>query len=67
MAADEATIGSGKAYILRGGRMSVGTWERPTVGDVTKFINKNGDEIDLMPGVTWVELVPSDIDVSASR
>jgi hypothetical protein len=61
------SIGSGKAYILRGGRMSAGTWRRPTVGDVTKFYNRNGDEISLLPGITWVELVPSTIDISATR
>ena len=61
------SIGSGKAYILRGGRMSAGTWERPTVGDVTKFLNRNGEEIPLLPGNTWVELVPSTVDISTSR
>ena len=62
-----ASIGSGKAYILRGGRMTAGTWRRPTVDDVTKFYNRNGDDIRLLPGVTWVELVPSTVDISASR
>ncbi|MDP8955606.1 MAG: DUF3048 domain-containing protein [Actinomycetota bacterium] len=61
------STGSGRAYILRGGRMTVGTWRRPTVDDVTKFYNRNGDEVSLLPGVTWVELVPSDVDISASR
>jgi hypothetical protein len=61
------SVGSGRAYILRAGRMTAGTWQRPTVGDVTKFYNRNGDEISLLPGVSWVELVPSTVDISASR
>ncbi len=52
------SVGTAKAYILRGGRMTIGTWRRPTVGDVTKFFNKTGEEIKLLPGNTWVELLP---------
>jgi hypothetical protein len=59
----EAT-GTGKAYVLRRGRMVVGTWERPTLRDVTKFYDANGEEIRLTPGNTWVELLPRDIEVA---
>ena len=59
--------GSGKAYVFRDGRMIVGRWERPTLSDVTRFVAKDGTDIALAPGVTWVELLPSTIPVEAQR
>lgn len=60
------TVGRGKAYVFRNGRVIVGTWSRPKLGDVTEFRDARGDEIALAPGKTWVELVPLDVDVSYS-
>ncbi|HEX8098861.1 MAG TPA: DUF3048 domain-containing protein [Actinomycetota bacterium] len=57
------SIGTGKAYILRGGHMTIGTWRRRTVGDLTKFYDRTGKEVHLLPGNTWVELVPSTVTV----
>lgn len=63
----EVTLtGSGKAYVFRDGRMALGRWERASLGDVTKFVSKDGQEIALAPGTTWVELLPSTIPVQAS-
>lgn len=54
----EVTLtGSGKAWILRDGVMISGTWSRPVMGAVTKFVSKTGEVIPLAPGNTWVELV----------
>jgi len=52
------SVGSGRAYIFRNGRMIVGKWIRPSLKDVTKFVDASGAEIPLMPGNTWVELLP---------
>jgi hypothetical protein len=60
---DVRLTGSGKAYVLRDGRLIVGRWERPSVDDVTRFIAKDGTEIALAPGRTWVELLPSTVEV----
>ena len=49
--------GSGKAWILRNGMLIAGTWSRPIMGAVTKFVTKTGDIIPLAPGNTWIELV----------
>jgi hypothetical protein len=54
------TVGVGKAYIFRGGRMIVGKWIRKPADAVTKFVTFAGDEIKLAPGNTWVELYPDD-------
>jgi hypothetical protein len=56
--------GTGKAYILRGGRIVVGTWKRPSLKDVTKFYDAQGNEVTLAPGNTWVELFPNTLPVT---
>jgi hypothetical protein len=50
--------GTGKAWILRDGRLIAGRWERADEGDLTVFRTKRGEEIHLRPGTTFVELVP---------
>ena len=57
--------GEGKAYILRGRRMIVGTWKRPTLKDVTKYYDAQGNQVSLLPGNTWVELFPNTLPVTA--
>ena len=46
--------------ILRDGRLVVGRWRRDSLGDVTVFETRAGEEIDLAPGTTFVELMPKD-------
>jgi len=56
----EVTLtGSGKAWVLRDGKLITGTWERASEGDLTVFRTKKGDEIALAPGTTFVELAPT--------
>jgi hypothetical protein len=59
--------GSGKAYVFRDGRMILGRWERPKLDDVTRLFTKDGEEIALAPGQTWVELFPSSLPVRTER
>jgi hypothetical protein len=60
------TVGTGKAYVFRNGRVIKGTWVRDSVDQVTKFLDADGNEIKLAPGQTWVELLPKDKKVSFS-
>lgn len=60
------TVGTGKAYLFRGGRVIPGTWVRSSAGEVTKFMDQAGNEFKLAPGQTWVELLPNDKKVSFS-
>ena len=53
------SLGSGKAYLLRDGKMLVGTWTRESEGQLTSFKTKAGKEFILKPGTTWVELYPT--------
>ena len=56
----EVTLtGSGKAMVFRDGKVIAGRWSRPSDGDVTTYETKDGDEIPLVPGQTWVELYPA--------
>jgi hypothetical protein len=64
---DVELTGSGKAYVLRDGRLIRGRWERDTLGDLTRFFMKDGTEIALAPGRTWVELLPSHVEVESVR
>jgi hypothetical protein len=59
--------GEGKAYILRGGRMIAGTWKRPSLKDVTKYYDAQGNEVSLLPGNTWVELFPNTLTVTTKK
>ncbi|HSL10287.1 MAG TPA: DUF3048 domain-containing protein [Actinomycetota bacterium] len=59
--------GRGKAWVFRDGRAIAATWERSGEGDQTTFRTKDGDEIELSPGATWVELVPTDGSVTFSK
>jgi len=60
-------LGKGKAWVLRDGKLIVGTWERSDLGEFTTFVSKSGEEIELKPGTTFVELAPVgmfDADIS---
>jgi hypothetical protein len=60
------TVGTGKAYVFRNGKMIQGTWERNSAADITKFVDANGEEIPLAAGNTWIELLPEDRTVTFS-
>jgi len=52
------TLGTGEAYILHNGLMIRGKWEKRAIDERTRFYNKEDKEITLLPGTTWVEVVP---------
>lgn len=55
---DVETVGSGEAYILRRGKMVHGSWKKDSVTSRTRFFDGQGNEIVLVPGTTWIEVVP---------
>ena len=61
------TVGTGKAYVFRNGRVIVGKWVRPKTSDVTQFETKGGEVIPLTPGNTWIELFPKNLQVQSGR
>ncbi len=58
------SVGSGKAYVFRDGKVIKGTWERDSSDDLTRFLDENGEEIPLTPGNTWIELLPRTISIT---
>jgi hypothetical protein len=55
-------IGSGQAWILSAGYLVEATWEKADAHAVTVFRGKDHKYIRLLPGRTWVELIPPPID-----
>ena len=58
-----ATIGSGEAIILKKGAVIYGTWKKSSLTARTRFYDKNKKEIVLVPGNTWVQVVPADVNI----
>jgi hypothetical protein len=52
--------GKGHAVLFRDGRALEGRWRRESIEDPVSFETKAGKEMILAPGVTWIELVPSE-------
>jgi hypothetical protein len=50
------TVGQGKAYVFRDGRMYAGTWSRQTVSAGTRFVQADGTPMTFAPGPVWVLL-----------
>mgnify|MGYP001579871026 CR=1 FL=1 len=57
------TLGSGGAIILKKGAVIYGTWKKKNLFDRTRFYDKNKKEVILVPGNTWVEVVPTTVNV----
>jgi hypothetical protein len=59
-------VGSGSLVVFRDGVEVPGTWQRPSAGDPTSLVGVDGTSLTLAPGETWVEIVPSNIPVTAA-
>ncbi|WP_189220510.1 MULTISPECIES: DUF3048 domain-containing protein [Streptomyces] len=53
------TVGSGKARVLRDGRMYDVNWERPVASGGTEFTTADGAPVDFAEGQVWVVLARS--------
>lgn len=61
-------IGSGDAWIFSDGQLLKGFWGKPDAATPTRFTNAFGVQQSIVPGRTWVELVPlpTAVDVVAA-
>jgi len=57
---------SGQAEVFSNGQEVAGTWQRSSLGSATRLTASDGSPITLLPGRTWVELVPDTIAVSTA-
>jgi hypothetical protein len=60
-------IGSGKAWISTNGRTIVGTWRKASVTGPTRFFDKNGKEVTLTMGQTFIQVMQSATAVSITK
>ncbi|MBR3253170.1 DUF3048 domain-containing protein [Candidatus Saccharibacteria bacterium] len=56
---DITSIGSGTAYVFQNGKVTVGTWNKGSIGEQIKFLDESGNEISLIPGQTIISAVPN--------
>jgi uncharacterized protein YxeA len=56
-------VGEGKAlYITNGKSMDV-KWKKPSRKALTRFYDLSGNEIKFNPGITWYQIVPSNLEI----
>jgi hypothetical protein len=55
---DGKTIGGGDLLVFSGGQLTRGRWYRPGAEQPAAFFDAAGNAIKLVPGQTWVELLP---------
>jgi hypothetical protein len=56
---DVKLIGSGDAEVFVGGKHVKATWKRAKQADITRYYDASGKEIEILPGNTWVQIVPT--------
>jgi hypothetical protein len=59
---EASVVGTGEAWILSAGYLVEASWEKADHNAVTVFRGKDGKYVRLLPGRTWVELIPPPID-----
>ncbi|HLF69944.1 MAG TPA: DUF3048 domain-containing protein [Actinomycetota bacterium] len=63
---DITVVGEGKVVVLRGGVATEGRWVRESLSRRTRFVDSQGKPINLLPGNTWINLVPTDRQVTVT-
>lgn len=51
----------GEAYLFTQGKMVKGTWSRKDLDSETVFKDKDGNEVKMTPGQTWIQLIDSSV------
>lgn len=57
------TSGSGKVLVFQNGTVIVGKWEKKDRTARTKFVDRKGEEISLVGGRVWVEVLENGTEV----
>lgn len=50
--------GEGEVFVFAGGEVRTGTWRRNGPEAPTRYLDTAGNEIELLPGSTWIALAP---------
>jgi Protein of unknown function (DUF3048) N-terminal domain/Protein of unknown function (DUF3048) C-terminal domain len=56
--AEGVTVGEGDAWVFTDGKVVRGRWRRPAKEQPAQYVDAAGRPIKLLPGRTWVELLP---------
>lgn len=59
------SVGSGKAWVFREGSLVKGRWEKPTDTALMRLLDKDGNEIPLVRGRTFFQIVPTGTKVTS--
>jgi hypothetical protein len=64
--AEGVTVGQGDVWVFTDGKVIKGRWTRPAKEQPAKYVDAAGRPIKLLPGTTWVHLLPvgSAVDVT---
>lgn len=55
---DVEVVGEGRLLIVSGGRVREGRWKKASAGAPTVWLDEDGGPARLLPGPTWVHIVP---------
>ena len=59
-------IGSGRALVFRDGHVIKGTWKKPSAAALTRFYDAAGNEISLVRGPIFIQIVRTGTDITYS-
>ena len=57
-------VGKDKAIVFQNGKAIEGSWKKPDEEDMMRFYDKVGEEIELVAGKIWIEVLPTGNDVT---
>ncbi|WIF94793.1 DUF3048 domain-containing protein [Caminicella sporogenes] len=60
---DVNLIGKGKGFYITNGKIMKIIWKKGSRRDITRFYDLNENEIKLNPGITWYQIVPSNLKI----
>ncbi len=56
---EQLFLGTGRAWVFSDGHVVEATWTKPSIDSVATWTTADGVPVPLLPGTTWVELVPA--------
>lgn len=51
------TTGEGDAFVFQDGKKIQAVWKKPAASERLRFFTKDGDELEMNPGKTWIEVI----------
>jgi len=61
------TVGEGEMFILKNGYRIRGRWKKESLSSRTRFYDRDGKEIELLPGKTWVQVISYNTTVETTE